>query len=914
MLKSLFKRKPSVDNPDPAVRKEVVERSKDLSSDKFAEIARADSDVEIRKTALARADSIDLYAEFLDHDQLGNYCREQIAEKIDDKHYLAHDLRILPLRWSKSADPHSVLADLNTIESSADQAKVIVAMPVRAFRLDVSNLIHSERTLVELEKSSRTKDKNLNRLVRGKLHDLKTLEGTRQKLIERAERVIVTAQKISGSDPHYEAQRIAIEKEWEGFLSEARTLNSELSTYQCDLIELEPLEQRFPARLALEQGDQALRPHFDVILKQLKECSVSESAIADCEKIWLDALKVEPAPKEIADQFYRLANAKRRELKAVERRNTERAEIEQLLVPIKFREPDNETRNWNFVWRIHSETKSRLRAVQQSIEKLQARPKNEEIEELVQLLLKMESSLTTDILDRISNLQQEIIVQIESNFTSLQKFLENGELQRAQSAERNISAMIQRLPRPAQAKYKSQLTPIAVEIRQLFGWQEFVESPKRQVLCEDVENLVENPLTPQEQFNRIRDLREAWNQLGPARSKEDRSFLIRYEKAAAAAFKVCEAWFQQLAAVRAKNLEERTSICESLETFLEEYDWENADWKFVNKTLRTAQIEWRKFVPIDKRYAKKISTRFRQITRELEARLETNWAARADEKQALIDEVKNALADENSTVGDLIDFVKSAQARWRTISTAGNQREQPLWEEFRNRCNEAFDLLTTQREQRRSDINKNVERGEQIVSEIESQVSAEDAKLKDLDMSFINQVRNQLTQLDLPQRVQGRLNDQLTVIAKELKRKRALLETRETTTTLRDLLDLDDKIARSEQQGEQVSEDLLKSVPGEPNLFRNRNADVARKNDITIHELVLRAEVLADVPSPTEDSGKRMQVQVTRLQHGLTHGGESEEQRVENLIQEWCKLAYGEQHLRARFQTAIRKHLDSLVT
>ena len=76
---------------------------------------------------------------------------------------------------------------------------------------------------------------------------------------------------------------------------------------------------------------------------------------------------------------------------------------------------------------------------------------------------------------------------------------------------------------------------------------------------------------------------------------------------------------------------------------------------------------------------------------------------------------------------------------------------------------------------------------------------------------------------------------------------------------------------------------------------------------------MLRAEVLADVPSPTEDSGKRMQVQVARLQHGLTRGGESEEQRVENLIQEWCKLAYGEQPLRERFQTAIRKHLDSLV-
>ena len=69
MLKNLFKRKTSVDDPNPAVRKEVVERSKDLSRDKFAEIARNDADVETRKSALARVNSVDLYAEFLDHDQ-----------------------------------------------------------------------------------------------------------------------------------------------------------------------------------------------------------------------------------------------------------------------------------------------------------------------------------------------------------------------------------------------------------------------------------------------------------------------------------------------------------------------------------------------------------------------------------------------------------------------------------------------------------------------------------------------------------------------------------------------------------------------------------------------------------------------------------------------------------------------------
>ena len=913
MLKNLFKRKPRVDDPNPAVRKEVVERSKDLSRDKFAEIARTDVDIETRKSALTRANSIDLYAEFLDHDQLGNFCRTKIAERIDEQHHLALDLRILPLRLSKCADPQQVVAELKKIESSADQARVIVGMPIRALRLDATNLINAERTLVEIEKSSRAKDKNLNRLVRGKLQDLKTLEGSRDKLLDRAERAINTAQSINAADAHYDTQRTAIEQEWESCLDDARSLNQQLTEFQRDLIAIEPLEQRFPARVTAEQADSTQRPQFDVILKHLKESPVSESVIEECEKSWLNSLKIEPAPKSIADQFYQLANTKRRELKKIRDQDSERTEIEKLITPMNFREPDAQSRSWRHVWKLQAEAKARLRDVQQYQKKLRARASSDDTVEFLQKLTDMENSLTNDILDRISKLRDDIVVQIESNFASLHKFLEGGELQRAQSAERNIAAMIQRLPRPAQGKYKTQLSPISAEIKQLFGWQQFAESPKRQVLCEEVEELVEKPLAPQEQFNRIRDLREAWNQLGPPRSRQDREFQTRYEDAAAAAFKVCEAWFQKLAEVRAKNLEERTSICESLESFVEEYDWDNADWKAVNKTLRTAQSEWRKLIPIDKRYAKKINTRFRQVSGDLESRLEVNWTARAAEKQALIEEVKEALVDENASVGDLIDFVKAAQERWRNVGSAGNQREQPLWEEFRNCCNEAFDLRTTQREQRRSEINENVEQGEKIVADLESKVYAKDATLNDLDMSLVNQVRNQLTQLDLPQRVQGRLNEKLKDITGELKRRLALLETQQTTTTLRDLLDLDEQIARLEQEGKQVSDDLISSISGASNLFQLRSSDVADKNAITIHELVLRAEVLADVPSPNEDSGKRMQVQVARLQHGLTRGGESDEQRVEHLIQEWCKLAFGEQPLRERFQIAIRKHLDSIV-
>lgn len=913
MLKSLFKRKPSVDDPNPSVRKEVVQRSKDLSHDEFVEIARTDTDWEIRKSALARANSIDLYTEFLDHEQLGNFCRSQIAQKIDAKHHLAHDPRILPLRLSKETDPQKLFSVLTSVEPPTDQAKAIVGLSGRELRLDVTGLIHNHRVLVELEKLSRTKDKSLNRLVRRKLNESKTIEQTRQETVERAERAIESAQRLRASHPHYDAQRTTAEKDWEVIRNDIRALNTKLKTYQKKPIGLESLEQRFPKRETFEQTDQQQQPQFEAILKQLRDCSLSEGAIADCEQAWLSALKMESAPKLIADQFYHLANSKRRELKALESQNIERTEIEKLTKPIVFRDPDSKSGSWRHVWKTQSVAKARLRDVQRYLKKLHARPKTDYTENAVQLLTAMENSLTHEVLERISELQKDIVVQIESNFSSLTKFIESGELRRAQSAERNIAAMIHRLPRPAQGKYKSQLTPISAEIKQLFGWQQFVESPKRQVLCEEVESLVENPMVPQEQFNRIRDLRESWNQLGPARSREDREFQNRYETAAAAAFQVCEKWFQQLAAVREKNLAERTSICEALESFLAEYDWDHPDWKAVNTTIRTAQSEWRKFVPVDKRYSKKINNRFRQITGELERLLEANWIARAEEKQALIDEVKAALADENSSVGDLINFVKKAQEKWRTIGSAGNQREQPLWEDFRQSCNEAFDLLTTQREQRRSVIGKSVEEGERLVNDLAAQVSSEDASLRDLDLSAINQVRTKIAQLDLPQRVQGRLGDRLREITKQLKEKAAKLETEQNTSTLRKLLALDNEIAKLEHEEQEVSDQLLETVPGAQKLFRIRSAEVAEKSTIEIHELVLRAEVLADVPSPPEDSGKRMQVQVARLKHGFTHGGDVNEQRVENLIQEWCKFAFGEQQLRPRFHAAINKHLDSLV-
>ena len=449
-------------------------------------------------------------------------------------------------------------------------------------------------------------------------------------------------------------------------------------------------------------------------------------------------------------------------------------------------------------------------------------------------------------------------------------------------------------------------------IRRLSGWQEFAEEPKRVALCEAIEELVQNPLSPEEQYRRIRDLRNQWNELGILRSRGERALQERFDKAADAAFAICKSWFQEQAAIRAKNLESRRAMCDSLRTFVDEYDWESPDFKLVHRTLRSAQSEWRTLVPVERSKGKELNASFNKLLKELESHLSSHWTENQKKKEALIEEVTNALSDESMNSSELIPLVKSVQAQWKSIGPAGRRHEQKLWNEFRKQCNTAFELRETQQQERRSQIDANINLAKEEVAEVSRILDDKETTLPQLSPTLVSDLRAKITDIELPMRIRNRLNEELTSLATKLTQRRETLETRRTSGELLQLMDIDKEFGECEAKGEEPGTELLQRANVEGDWFVKRNSEVASKNVFALHELVLRAEVLADIPSPPEDSGKRMQVQVSRLQHGLTRGGESEEQKVEKLIQSWCSKAYGEQPLRERFQTAIRKHLQKL--
>lgn len=912
MFKHLFKQKPSLDSDDPQIRIQAIEQSPELSTDTCTKIAREDTDLNVRKTALKRANSIPLFEEFLNHEALAKFCREEVSLLITDEHSLAKDPRILPLRLRAINDPQRIVELVSVLNGPATIAETVIALPNREVRHRVAQLLGDEHVLTAIEKVSRNRDKTLNRNIRDRLSQLKTLESQEQSLMSRAQSLIQTAKQTTVDDPHYVARRNALEKDWGQTLSEIEQLNHSFTELGKPLIDVEALRGQFPDRAELVDQSVDQSAQFPLILQKLKSGNRTEDELDQCELEWLEALTRGSPLRAVAEEFYRLTSQSRSHLNLKRKQEDTQSIVDRLSRPLRWKEPDKTTRNWKSVWQDYATAKRRIRAIDKFVEsrKLQ---QDSQAKAWTESLLAAKTALN-EIIQTCDNLCDDAKAQFEVQFSAMTKFVEEGELKKAQSAERSATTMLNRLPQRLQTSLNVKYAPAVASLRKLSEWQEFAEAPKRHSLCEAIEELVEHPLTPDVQYQRIQELRKEWNQLRPPRSRTERELQDRYDKAAKAAFQVCEHCFAERAKTRKDNLEKRIVIRDQLQNFSDTYDWKNADWKVVQQVLRTAISDWRALVPVERSKNRSVQKSFDVLTDSIRTKLHGYWDNNAARKKSLIEQVKTALDDEELTIEALLEYVMDVQKEWKTVGPAGRREEQPLWFEFNGLCNDAFELRSTKQAQRRSDINTAIEKGEELVGVLENEANDDSESARLLDQSNIKTTKKQLQELDLPKRVAKQLQDRIDEVAKTLSLKNEIVQRQRKVDELRQTLELDLKLCVMESADKPIPDSLLTESVANADWFEDRTRESVESSGIDLHELVLKMEILADVPSPEEDSTKRMEIQVSRLQRGLAKSGigtsNHDSDGITSLIKEWCGNAFGEQPLRDRFHSAVSSYLD----
>ena len=257
MLSRLFKSRARFDDPNPEARRAAVlaipdDEAKNFQDD-FAELARSDADVgrsPRRIVEAARRQTPRTVPNDADP-EIVRAAAEAIARDVDSAELLNHpEVRAAAIRIAR--DPESVSRLIGDVAYDHELIRLAVESRSPKVRLAVADKLMKESSLVEIERLSRDKDKNVNRLARSRLEEIKHARAELDKTLRRGEELVhtVETQLKAESDPLFTARLGVVKHDWLVNLERHRAAAQLLANHGVTTAPLSELAQRFEAGAA----------------------------------------------------------------------------------------------------------------------------------------------------------------------------------------------------------------------------------------------------------------------------------------------------------------------------------------------------------------------------------------------------------------------------------------------------------------------------------------------------------------------------------------------------------------------------------------------------------------------------------------------------------------------------------------
>ncbi|ROH93608.1 DUF349 domain-containing protein [Stagnimonas aquatica] len=503
--------------------------------------------------------------------------------------------------------------------------------------------------------------------------------------------------------------------------------------------------------------------------------------------------------------------------------------------------------------------------------------------------------------------EQQALREIAELIRKARAALSDGGSARAASLRRTIEEKRAGAP-PLPDNLASQLQQLDKQLDELKDWKSFSVTPKRAELIEAMEALIDAPLEPLTLADRIKNLQDEWRTLGKGAGESADADWQRFHEAAQKAYQPCREYFAAQALVREENLRRRETLLAELTAFEAEADWERPDWQAVIKTLRETKQAWRNCSPVDPQAAKPQQARFTALVARLQDRLDAEYARNQKQKEALIERAQALLASDDGRKA--IDGIKALQQQWRTVGLVPREVDQRLWSEFRQHCDAVFQKRDQEFAAYTAGLEDNKAQAIALCEQLEQIAALEGAELL-AQAGTLGEMRNAFEALgEFPRadtrELRGRFERGLERCRESVARQHA----REAERAWNDLFEAANQIRAYRLAGaravdsEQVdalkkaAETFMASVQRWPRdgldalqqaLAGERSADPSA-NEAAARLLCIRAEILADLPTPPEDQALRRDYQLQRLVQGMGQRLEADESRLDTLAIEWLRL------------------------
>jgi len=539
-----------------------------------------------------------------------------------------------------------------------------------------------------------------------------------------------------------------------------------------------------------------------------------------------------------------------------------------------------------------------------------------EVERFVSLAERLEARLR----HQIKHAEQRL-GQLSERLAELEAHLESGELRKADPLHQSLQAGLELvrasgLPEASCAGVAQRLRELAPQLRELHQWRRWSADQHREQLCAEAEGLLatDQPLEPL--CERLHGLRKDWKLIDGSGARANQALWERFHRATEALQTRCQPFIEAQTAAREVSRQAREALCDQIERFVAEVDWERVDWKKLLHAERDMRRAWKDSGPVEARHHRRLSRRFNQSMRTLERRLDAERRHNLALRRELIARVE-ALIDAPD-LEQAIEETKTLQRQWHTTVPLRQKEENQLWRQFRAACDAVFARRAARHQAQSEELRQHLAQRTAILDEARERIAqATDARALDQLWREFEQRWHEAQDLAVPRTAQPELHKGWQGCRQVLEQRRHALQAAEQGATL-DLLErqaaLCERIERAaleaqpkgperealeaewqalatqrdpsvQREIEQRFQRALLALDDREAAERLRQAEASNARERA--QLCLQLEILAGLDSPPEFTQQRLEYQVARLAERMGEGETDPLSDTAALLQRW---------------------------
>ncbi len=520
--------------------------------------------------------------------------------------------------------------------------------------------------------------------------------------------------------------------------------------------------------------------------------------------------------------------------------------------------------------------------------------------------------LALDQKKNLKNKTQNLSSDVKKWLGEIDQLIEKNDLANAIKIQKKVRSALSQLPENESKHFTANFQRINQAIQVLVDWKDYATDPKREALSAEMQKLINAEIPPESKAENIKKLQQEWKDLGPCHNQ---ALWQQFKDYADEAYIPCQQFFDQQKQQRQFNAEQRTIICEQLESFISQQTWEECDWKAIDKLYKAIQDEWKKFSPVERQTHKPLQDRYFSSLNILKQKLNDEQKKNGESLKNLVEKATQLSNIENTQ--EAIDEYQKIHEQWKSVGITFRKEQQEQWQALKAAGDILYETRQNQRQEADTERQQRINTANAICENIFKLSQLDDSELSGSRVN-LQELRDQFKELDdLPKACMQSFQTACTTYEDAIKNISKRLWAKQFETL--------EHIAVEWTQTEPTGQASLFDSPPEiperwKSILQKRFSDeISTDADRNARSLCIELEILCNAETPDEDASLKMEMQMAKLAEKFgSKSAVSFEDSLEELYLNWfsqpCwdKEAY--QQLTERFlataKNALKKNIQ----